>query len=129
MDEVPVQFDYIPKKTMDVKGKKQIVVTDTGNTKNRFTVTFLYAADGSKYKPFIIFKGAYGKLSQKKKLERNLLKQVLTFMSVSKKNGWLDSSIMINEWLGDYYNQEFTTSGKFISSHADNINFSLTNFH
>ena len=128
MDEVPVQFDYIPKKTMDVKGKKQIEVTDTGNTKNRFTVTFLCAADGSKYKPFIIFKGAYGKLSQKK-VRKELAEAGIDVHVCFQKNAWMDSSIMINEWLGDYYNQEFTTSGKSISIHADNINFSLTNFH
>ena len=58
MDETPVYMDMLPGKTVNKKGQKSIIMKSTGHEKNRYTVVLTVMADGTKLKPFIIFKRA-----------------------------------------------------------------------
>jgi len=57
MDEVPVYFDNLPRKTLNKKGSKFALVKTTGSTKKRCTVVLTTCANGQKLSPMIIFKG------------------------------------------------------------------------
>ena len=58
MDQTAVTFTMSPKRTLDLEGKQSIIIQNTTCSTNRFTVSLTIAADGSKLKPFFIFKGA-----------------------------------------------------------------------
>ena len=58
MDETPVYMDMLPGKTVNKKGQKSIMIKSTGHEKSRYTVVLTVMADGTKLKPFIIFKRA-----------------------------------------------------------------------
>ena len=46
MDEVSVSFDIPDTRTVDEKGKKDILIKTTGNEKYNFTVILTVTADG-----------------------------------------------------------------------------------
>ena len=57
-DEVPVPFDIVGNRTVDVKGKDNVRISLTGHEKTNFTVVLGVTADGEKLKPMLIFKRA-----------------------------------------------------------------------
>ena len=58
MDETPVWEDMVATTTVEKVGAKEVLMRSTGHEKARVTVCLCAKADGSKLKPFIIFKGA-----------------------------------------------------------------------
>ena len=56
MDEVVVSFDIPSTRTIDEKGKKEIILSTTGAEKLNFTVVLCCTADGGKCQPMVIFK-------------------------------------------------------------------------
>lgn len=56
MDEVPVPFDIVSGRTVEEKGKKDVLITTTGNEKSNMTVVLSVTASGEKLNPLIIFK-------------------------------------------------------------------------
>ena len=56
MDEVPLTFDVLSNKTVDVKRAKTITIKTSGNEKTRYTVVLVCCADGTKLPPLLIFK-------------------------------------------------------------------------
>ena len=57
MDETPVYFDLVPRKTIDLVGVNSCVIRSTGAEKRHVTVVLSVAADGTMLPPKIIFKG------------------------------------------------------------------------
>jgi transposase-like protein len=88
MDEVPVSFDMPDTRTVDVRGKEDIILTTTGSEKTNFTVVLCCTADGAKCEPMVIFK-------RKTMPKGNFPKGIV--VTVSPK-GWMNEEIM-GQWL------------------------------
>ena len=58
MDETPVWNDMVSNTTVEKTGSKEVTMKSTGHDKARVSVCLAGKADGSKCKPFIVFKGA-----------------------------------------------------------------------
>ncbi|OOY49140.1 hypothetical protein BOV97_13080 [Solemya velum gill symbiont] len=57
MDETPLRFDMPETRTLSFAGEKTVHIKTTGAEKRGFTCVLTVAADGSKVKPLVIFKG------------------------------------------------------------------------
>lgn len=57
MDETPVPFSLTPRKTLSQVGVRTVGIRRSGNSTTRCTAALTVAADGTKLKPFVIFKG------------------------------------------------------------------------
>lgn len=55
-DETPVWFEAVSNTSLDKAGAKEVSVLSTGHEKMRCTVMLSAKADGTKLKPFVIFK-------------------------------------------------------------------------
>jgi len=88
MDEVPVNFDMMRTRTLNVRG--HVLVKSTGAQKKRCTVVLCVCADGTKLPPTIIFKGT----KQNHKSIRSIEKRRDTQVLVQKK-AWMDSTLML----------------------------------
>ena len=56
MDEMPMNFDMPPNRTVNSKGSKTVLIKTTGHEKTRFTVVLACMAHGTKLKPMVVFK-------------------------------------------------------------------------
>lgn len=80
MDEVPLTFDVVSNRTVDVKGSKTITIKTSGHEKTHYTAVLSCCADGTKLPPLLIFKR---KTLPKDKIPRGI------FIHVHPK-GWMD---------------------------------------
>lgn len=55
-DQTAVFFEYLPKKTVNVRGEKTVWVKSCGEDKKRVSVMLLGDLHGNKYPPFIVVK-------------------------------------------------------------------------
>ncbi len=90
MDETAVWFDMIGNSTVNARGARSVSVKTTGHEKARVTVALAAKADGTKLKPFIVFKGAVRDV----KAMQNIPGVIIS----SSKNGWFNDDLTI-EWL------------------------------
>ena len=58
IDETPVWADMVSNTTLEKTGTKTVTMKSSGHEKCRVSVCLSARADGSKMKPFIVFKGA-----------------------------------------------------------------------
>ena len=97
MDECGVELDMVSRKTIAIRGSKQVVVRDSRATKTRFSVVGTVAADGSKLAPLCIFKGAPGGT-----VESNLRQKVadmgLDVDVCCQMRGYMDERTMLDEY-------------------------------
>ena len=56
MNKVTVTFDIPSTRTIDLKGKKEIILSTSGAEKLNFTVVLCCMANGDKCQPMVIFK-------------------------------------------------------------------------
>ena len=54
MNETPLIFDIMAKRTADIKGAKTVQVRGTGHEETRFSVVLSCMNDGTKLKPKVI---------------------------------------------------------------------------
>ena len=76
--------------TVDVVGKKTVGMKTTGHEKCRVTAGLAAKGDGTKLKPFIVFKGGKRDVEKLKKEFGN--KCVI----VSSTNGWIDTDLTLS---------------------------------
>ncbi|KAG7358050.1 DDE superfamily endonuclease [Nitzschia inconspicua] len=57
MDQTPLPFSLASQSTLEMRGTRSVTIRQSGNNKTRATASLAVAADGSKLKPMIIFKG------------------------------------------------------------------------
>jgi hypothetical protein len=57
MDQTPLPFSLGKRRTLSLQGERTVTVRQSGNEKMRCTVSLTVAADGSRLKPMMIFKG------------------------------------------------------------------------
>ncbi len=84
MDEVPVSFDMPDTRTVDVRGKEDIMLTTTGSEKSNFTVVLCCSANGTNCEPMVIFK-------QKTMPKGNFPRGIVVTLSTK---GWMNEEIM-----------------------------------
>ena len=98
-DETPVWADMVSNTTVDVVGKKTVSTKTTGHEKCRVTAGLAAKGDGTKLKPFTVFKGGKRDVEKLKKEYGN--KCVIA----SSTNGWMDTDLTlgwVNTVLGQF---------------------------
>lgn len=98
MDELPCTFDLPSSRTVDIKGKRHVNITTTGNEKLHFTIVLSCFANGRKLKPLVIFKGA--------RIPSNLPQAVI---AVSNSKGWMNEEVMFT-WINNCWTKSMTPS-------------------
>ena len=87
MDETAVWADMVSDMTVDKTGARTITRKSTGHEKCRVSVYLTAKVDGSKLKPFIVFKNA-------KRETKALSKEFKTrCVIVSSSNGWMNDDL------------------------------------
>ena len=81
MDETPLWMDMPGDTTIARTGVKSVPLLTSGHKKNRFTVCLAAMADGTKLKPFVVFKGV--------RQDPKLLKYPGVVVIYSR-NGWMN---------------------------------------
>ena len=98
IDETPVWADMVSNTTVDIVGKKIISMKTTGHEKCRVTAGLAAKANGTKLKPFIVFKGGKRDVEKLKKEYGN--KCVIA----SSTNGWMDTDLTLS-WVNTVLGQ------------------------
>jgi len=109
MDEVPLTFDVLSNKTVDVKGAKTIMIKTSGNEKTRCTVVLACYADSTKLPPLLIFKrktlpkdviphGIYVRVHSKGWRDGEGMKLWLEKVWSKRPGGLLKKTIFISVW-------------------------------
>ncbi|KAL2091434.1 hypothetical protein ACEWY4_013697 [Coilia grayii] len=90
MDETAVWFDMVGSTTVDTRGARSIPLKTTGHEKSHLTVVLAAKADGTKLKPFVVFKGGVR--------EVKAMQSIGGVVIASSKNGWMNDDLTA-EWL------------------------------
>ncbi|XGW16754.1 hypothetical protein V3C99_001862 [Haemonchus contortus] len=94
IDKVPVPFDIIYERTVDVKGRENIKIDSTGHENSNFTVVLGVTAAGEKLKPMLIFKK---KLMQKGEFPPDVIVK-------TNEKGWMNQELM-KEWIVEVWDK------------------------
>ena len=90
MDETPVWSDMVSQTTVDRVGKRTITMKTTGHEKSCVSVCLAAKVDGTKLKPFVVFKGA-------KREVADLNKEFKTKAVVaSSENAWMNRELTVD---------------------------------
>ena len=92
MDETPVGSDKITSSTVEQVGKKTVTMKSTGHEKSRISVCLTAKGDGTKLKPFIVFKGGKRDVDA---LNKEFHGKCVV---VSSQNGWMNTELT-NVWV------------------------------
>uniref|UniRef100_A0A1X7TV60 DDE-1 domain-containing protein n=1 Tax=Amphimedon queenslandica TaxID=400682 RepID=A0A1X7TV60_AMPQE len=85
MDETACWFDTPSDTTIDVTVAKSVSIKTTGHEKNHFMVVLTAKADGTKMKPFVVFKGKGTRLMKE-------LGAILGLIVKFSSNGWMNEA-------------------------------------
>ena len=99
VDETPVWNDMLSNTTVEKIGSKKVPVKSTGHDKVRVSICLTGKADGTRLKPFIIFKGA----KRESKALRNKFHRKCSV--ASSANRWMNEELMLrwcNKILGQF---------------------------
>ena len=107
MEEIPLTFDVLSNKTVDVEGAKTIMIKTSGNEKTRYTVVVACCADGTKLPPLLIFKrkmlpkdviphGIYVHVHSKGRTDGEGMKLLLEKVWSKRPGGLLKKTIFIS---------------------------------
>ena len=89
MDETACWMDMPSDTTVDTIGARSIPIKTTGHEKSHYTVILTAKADGTKLKPYIVFKGKGTRLMAS-------LKTIPGVVVRFSKNGWMNDSLTID---------------------------------
>ncbi|KAL4493176.1 hypothetical protein ABPG72_003261 [Tetrahymena utriculariae] len=98
MDQIAVYFENAPNKILAPRGSKDPRIETQNMERSRITVILLVRADGTKYKPFIIFKGAPGGKIYKQLQELDLEAELTV-----QQNSWTDTDTL-SQWI-EYFKE------------------------
>ncbi|KAM3616613.1 uncharacterized protein V6R79_020854 [Siganus canaliculatus] len=90
MDETAVWFDMVGATTVDIRGARSVSLKTTGHEKCHLTVVLAAKADGTKLKPYVVFKGSIR--------EVKAMQNVSGVVAASSKNGWMNEALTA-DWL------------------------------
>jgi DDE superfamily endonuclease len=103
MDETAVYFEDNRTQTIDIKGRKHIIMKTTGFSSMRVTVMLSMWADGRKSKPVVLYKG---KQTNDFKINGNIY-------SVAQDKAWVNQEILI-KWINLMFPSVDYSEGKCI---------------
>ena len=89
MDETACWMDMPSETTVATTGSRSIPLKTTGHEKNHFTVILTAKADGTKQKPFVVFKGKGTRLIK-------TLQQIPGIVVRFSDNGWMNDTLTID---------------------------------
>ena len=89
MDETSSWFDMLSNTTVDRIGQRSVPLKSTGHEKQHFTVVLSSKADGTKLKPYIVFKGKGTRLLK----QLNAVQGVVVRFS---STGWMNDELTID---------------------------------
>lgn len=101
MDETACWMDMLSDTTVALTGKRSVPLKSTGHEKNHFTVVLTARADGTKMKPFVVFKGKGTQLVKD-------LQQIPGIVVRLSSNGWMNDSLPL------------TSTALLVPSHSPN---------
>ncbi|KAL7382466.1 hypothetical protein ABVT39_022965 [Epinephelus coioides] len=90
MDETAVWFDMVGSTTVETRGARSVPLKTTGHEKSHLTVVLAAKADGTKLKPFVVFKGGVR--------EVKAMQSIGGVVIASSKNGWMNDDLTA-DWL------------------------------
>lgn len=107
VDESPIYLEIPPKKTIEIKGSKNVDIYTFGKEKQRITCVLSIAANGNKLPPLLIFKGKAGKYLGKKLNKLDEAKNKDIFINC-QENSWCTYEIFLF-WLKNifYYYENY----------------------
>ncbi|XP_044043446.1 uncharacterized protein LOC122871912 [Siniperca chuatsi] len=91
MDEATVGFDVLSPTATDTQGVKSVAPKTTGHENSHLTVVLAAKADGTKLKPYIVFRGAAGEAKAPQQ-------QISSAVISTSVNGWMNDALTA-DWL------------------------------
>ena len=89
MDKTPCWMDMPSDTTIDVTGSRCVPLKTTGHEKDHFTIVLSAHTDGTKLKPYVVFKGKGTRLMK----DLNKIQGIAGRFSV---NGWMNDKLTID---------------------------------
>ena len=90
MDETAVWFNMVGSTTVETRGVLSVTLKTTAHEKSHLTVVLLAKVDGTKLKPFVVFKGGVR--------EVKAMQSSGGVVVASSKNGWINDNVTA-DWL------------------------------
>lgn len=90
MDETSVFFDMISNTTVTPTGSKSVPMQSTGHQKEHATIVLAAKADGTKLKPYVVFKKSVREVQK--------LQETKGVIVRSSNNGWMNQDLTV-DWL------------------------------
>ena len=94
MDETAIWADMPGNSTIEVRGAHTVQIATTGHDKQRITICLAAFGDGTKLKPFIVFKG--------KRIPKEISNVHAAVIKMSD-NGWMNEDLTM-EWITTVWN-------------------------
>ena len=91
MDPTPVIFSMHPKKTLEILGKKSIVIRTSTNDTRRATIALTIMAAGDQLVPMVVYKGTENGTIKKRELPNHHP----TCIYETQENAWMDERVML----------------------------------
>ena len=85
MDETAVWFDMVGSTTVDARGARSVPLKTIGHEKSHLTVVLAAKADGTKMKPYVVFKGGIE--------EVKAMQNISGVVVAPSKNGWMNEEL------------------------------------
>ena len=96
MDQSGLNYEIVPKKTIERKGSQIVSVVTKGGVKKRCTIFSLINSVGEKFKQFVIVKGAHG---ARVEVSIQMNNDESNYFS-AQKNAWTDEE-QLESWLAN----------------------------
>jgi hypothetical protein len=96
MDQTPVPFNLAPKRTLEKINSTTVGIRRSGNSTTRATAALAVCADGTKLKPFVIFKGTPNGRIARDELHTYPSSERIAFCC--QQNAWMDDGQML-KWI------------------------------
>jgi len=101
IDETVIYFENPATQTIDINGKKEVIIDSNGNENKRISVLLSICGDGTKIAPFCIFDGENEKRLEKELNNLEIIKNQKLY-AVYHKYAWCDSDIF-QRWYEEVY--------------------------
>ena len=97
MDETPIYFESVIKKTIVAIGERAVSIKTQGGDHVRITLILTTCANGTKLPPLIVFKGTKDE-KKEEKLKRYIKTKNKRVVAFCQENSWADREIFM-KWL------------------------------
>ena len=124
MDQTPVIFSMHPKKTLEILGKKSIVIRTSTNDTRRATIALTIMAAGDQLVPMVVYKGTENGTIKKWELQLHHP----TCIYETQDKAWMDKRVMLR-WVEDVLVPYVALTLQVISPESFWIHTAATSWH